>query len=100
MSIWNRKLLLEKNFESNTGACGGGSGDFSGYQMGFHGGGKGDFHGDFLADGKVLAGFDKRTAGADIGNRRFEIAIAGLTMGGRQNLGESFTPVISCFDIF
>jgi len=68
--------------------------------MSFHGGGKGDFHGDFLADRKVLAGFDKRAAGADIGNRRFEIAIAGLTMGGRQDLGESLTPVISCFDIF
>ena len=68
--------------------------------MGFHGGGKGDFHGDFLADGKVLAGFDKRAAGSDVIDRCFEIAIAGLTMGGRQDLGESFAPVISFFEIF
>ena len=68
--------------------------------MGFHGNGKGDFHGDFLTDGKVLAGFDKRAAGADIVDRCVEIAITRLTARGRQDLGESFTPASSFFDSF
>ena len=90
-------LLLEKNLEFDARTKCGGSGNFSGYQMGFHGSGKGDFHRYFLADEKALAGFDKRTAGADIINRCLEIAVPGLAMRGRQDLGESFPPVISFF---
>ena len=67
--------------------------------MSFHGSGKGDFHRYFLTDEKALTGFDKRAAGTDIRNRRSEIAIPGLAMRGRQDLGESFPPRISFFNI-
>jgi hypothetical protein len=94
------KHLFKKNFEFDARTQGGGSGNFSGYQMSFHGSGKGDFHRYFLTDEKALAGFDKRAAGTDIRNRRSEIAIPGLAMRGRQDLGESFPPAISFFGIF
>ena len=93
-------LLLEKNLEFDARAKWGGSGNFPGYQMGFHGGGEGDFHRYFLADEKALAGFNKRAAGTDIINRCLEIAIPGLAVRGRQDLGESFPPGISVFGIF
>lgn len=94
------RLLFEKDFEFDARAQGGGSGNFSSYQMGFHGSGKGDFHRYFLADEKTLAGFDKRAAGTNIINRCLKIAIPGLAMRGWQDLGESFPPVISFFGIF
>ena len=68
--------------------------------MSFHGNGEGDFHRYFLADEKALVGFDKRTAGTYITNRCLEIAIPGLAMHARQDLGEPFTAAISCFGIF
>jgi hypothetical protein len=67
--------------------------------MGFHGSGKGDFHCYFLADEKALAGFDKCTAGTDITNCCPKIAIPGLAMCGRQDLGEPFPTGISFLDI-
>ena len=67
--------------------------------MSFHGSGKGDFHRYFLTDEKALTGFDKRAAGTDIRNRCSEIVIPGLAMRGRQDLGESFPPGISFFNI-
>lgn len=92
--------LFEEDFEFDARTQRGGSGNFSGYQMGFHGSGKSDFHRYFLADEKALAGFDKRAAGADIMNRCLEIAVPGLAMRGRQDLGESFPPAISFFGNF
>jgi hypothetical protein len=68
--------------------------------MGFHGSGEGDFHRYFLTDEKAPAGFDKRAAGTDIRDRCTEIAIPGLAMHSRQDLGEPFTAVISFFGIF
>jgi hypothetical protein len=94
------KHLFKKNFEFDARTLGGGSGNFSGYQMSFHGSGKSDFHRYFLTDEKALTGFDKRAAGTDIRNRCSEIAIPGLAIHGRQDLGESFPPVISFFGIF
>jgi len=67
--------------------------------MSFHGSGKGDFHRYFLTDKKALTGFDKRAAGTDIRNRCPEIAIPGLAVRSRQDLGESFPPGISFFNI-
>jgi hypothetical protein len=93
-------LLLEKNLEFDARTKWGGSGNFSGYPMGFHGSGKGDFHRYFLTDEKALAGFDKRAAGTDIINRCLEIAVPGLALRGRQDLGESFPPGNSFFGIF
>jgi hypothetical protein len=67
--------------------------------MGFHCSGKGDFHRYFLADKKGLAGFDKRTAGTDVTHCCLKVAIPGLTLRGRQDLGEPFPAKISFFDI-
>ena len=91
--------LFKKNLEFDARTQRGGSGNFSGYPMSFHGSGKGDFHRYFLTDEKALAGFDKRAAGTDIINRCLKIAIPGLAMRGWQDLGESFPPGISFFNI-